>query len=274
MKPICKVDENLDDGDHQYRILRPDISIDWMQDLASEYVRLRTACRVPLRPISVDGIGVVSIDAIKKRLHAATTPVRRADNFDVVRSDFGEVLCYAVLEQLYDVKLGYKSVRDRELIDSPGRGIDAIGIEDGSMLTLVLGETKVSDDKKSPPGVVDTADDGLAKQHKAHLRENDQTARKLWNTARHIEDTDLRDLHMAAALLIEEGEFDKIRIIGCSLLVRPDALCNAKDFGSFKKKPADYAPSQIRFLIVRLPEGVEAIVSRWHELVKKVEVAA
>lgn len=246
MTAICTIDANLDDGDHQYRILKPDISVDWMKDLASEYVKLRTACRVPTRPISVDGIGVVSTDAIMKRLQAATTPIRRADNFDVVRSDFGEVLCYAVLEQLYGVKLGYKSVRDRELIDSPGRGIDAIGIEDGSVLTLVLGETKVSDDKKSPPGVVDAADDCLAKQHKAHIKENAHTARKLWNTARHIGDADLRDLHFAAALLVELGAFDKIRIVGCSLLVRPDDLCNTKDFGSFRKKPGDYAPSHIR----------------------------
>jgi hypothetical protein len=274
MKALCAIDENLDDSGHEFRILKLDESVDWMKELALEYVKLRTACRAPPRSISVEGIGVVSTEAIMKRLQAATMPVRRADNFDVVRSDFGEVLCYAILEREYGVRFGYKSVRDREIIDSPGRGIDAIGIEDGPMLTIVLGETKVSDDKKSPPAVVDVNDDGLAKQHKAHLKENATTARKLWNTSRHVEDADLRDLYFAAAMLVEEGRFDKLKIVGCSFLVRSKEVCTHKDFGSFKNKPVDYSPAHIRFLIVRLPEAVEAIVGRWHDLVKNTEVAA
>jgi hypothetical protein len=270
----CKIHAILDAGGHEYRVLTPDEATDWLREIAKEYVHLRTCCVVPLRDISLDGIGVVSTAALQKRLQKATIPIRRADNFDVVRSDFGEVICYMLLEQDYGVKLGYKSVRDRETINCPGRGIDAVGFEDGEILTVVLGETKVSDAVATPPEVVDKSDDSLSKQHVAHLTERDQTAAKLWETARHVTDPELRDQYIRAAILLEEGRLDKLRITGCCALVRSIEKYQAGDFGSFRKKPKKYQPEQLRFLIVCTPEGIETIIGKWYEIVKELEVAA
>jgi hypothetical protein len=271
---LCTIEETLDSGGHEYRVLGPDTSSDWMRELAEEYVYLRTACARPLSEISVEGIGVLSTENLLKRLKKATIPVRRTDNFDVVRSDFGEVLSYLLLERHYGVKLGYKSVRDREITQSPGRGIDALGIEDGDQITLVLGETKVSDDKASPPGVVDKSEDCLSRQHVGHLSELEKTAKKLWDTARRVSDLELRQQYMTAAVLLENGLLDKIKIIGFCTLVRPKQHYTAADFGSFIKTPQKYDPAQIRFLIVRLADDLEDVIKKWYEIVQELEVAA
>lgn len=275
MGQICTVKEKLDSGGHEYRVLIPTDEKDaWLTELAEEYVRLRTACAWPLSDILLDGIGVVSTANLMQRLKKATIPYRRADNFDVVRSDFGEVLSYLILERHYGVRLGYKSVRDRELTQSPGRGIDAVGFEKGKPITLVLGETKVSDDKESPPGVVDKSDDCLSAQHVGHLSEREHTAKKLWNTSRHVTDLELREMYMTAAIMLEEDKLDGMKIVGCSVLVRPEKHYTVKDFGSFKKSPARYKPANVRFLIIRLADGIEDVVQKWYSIVQKLEVAA
>lgn len=274
MALLCTVQEVLDSGDHEYRVLCPDTSIDWLKEAAEEYIRLRTACVTPLSALSLDGIGVVSTVNLQERLKKATIPLRRDDNFDVVRSDFGEVLTYLILERHYGVRLGYKSVRDRELTQLPGRGIDAVGIEGNSPLTLVLGETKVSDDKKSPPGVVDTSEDCLSKQHLMHLTDRDHTAAKLWDLVRRVADVELREAYIAAAILIEDGHLDKLRIVGCCTLVRPQGRYTERDFGSFKKKPKKFEPARIRFLVVRMESGIDEVVQKWYEIIKKLEPSA
>lgn len=271
---LCRLEETLDSGGHEYRVLGPDTSRDWLRELAEEYVRLRTACATPLSEISVEGIGVLSTENLQKRLKKATIPIRRPDNFDVVRSDFGEVICYLLLEGHYGVKLGYKSVRDREITQSPGRGIDALGIEDGNQITLVLGETKVSDDRTSPPGVVDKSDDCLSRQHVGHLSEPEKTAKKVWDAARRVPDLDLRQRYLTAAVLLEDGRLDKLKIVGCCTLVRPRQHYTAADFGSFKKTPKKYHPAHIRFLVVRLEQDLEAVVKEWYRIIQELEVAA
>jgi len=57
---------------------------------------------------------VIDDKGVLARLKGACVPFRREDNFDVVRSDFGETLAYALLEQTDGTAIGYKSVRDRE----------------------------------------------------------------------------------------------------------------------------------------------------------------
>src|SRR5207237_641083 len=77
--------------------------------------------------------------------------------------DFAETISYCLLADVFKTRFGYKSLRDRELVQLTGRGIDAIGIEveENGDIRLVLGETKLSDEAKSPPAVVDKGDDCL-----------------------------------------------------------------------------------------------------------------
>lgn len=264
-----------DVGEHCYRVHAPDPESDWMEELAQEYVDLRTACGTPLVDVSLDGLeNVVDVGALRARLQAATIPRRRRGNFDVVRSDFGETMAYSLLEQEYGTQFGYKGVRDRELVQQPGRGIDAVGVEDGAKLTLVLGETKVSDEDRCPPRVVDENEDSMRNQHLGHMEDRVVTANKLLDWGRRIADPELQERFFRAALLLERDMWDHLRVVACCVLVRPAARFAKGDYGTFYTNADDFAPANVRFLTVCLPEGVEPVVQTWYEVVGRTEAAA
>jgi hypothetical protein len=66
-------------------------------------------------------------------------------------------------------------------------------------MMLVIGETKVSGEAKSPPQVVDQSADSLRNQHLGHLNDREVTANKIFHSARHALDRDVRDLLFAGA---------------------------------------------------------------------------
>lgn len=253
--------------DHSYTVLEPDSDTDWQTALANEYVRLRTACAVPLEPVTVEGIGVFDTANIQRHLQRSTIPFYKPGNFNVVRSDFGEVAGYMLLAQLHQTKLGYMGVCHRETIQLPGRGIDIIGIEhdptDGSPLTLVLGEVKVSDSSASPPAVVDAGKDCMRVQHLEHTGNVGATRAKLWNQSRQIPDLALRNLFFAAALILDEVGWKGLRLVSCCVLVRPRDVYTSADFGSFRKNPTDFAPAGIRFLVLCVPGNIDGVVQSW-----------
>lgn len=185
------------------------------------------------------------------------------------------MLCYILLERDYATKFGMKSIYTRELRDRPGRGIDAIGIEVRDLLTLVLCEVKVSNDDSSPPGVVDQGEECLSKQHQHHLGKlNNDTKDKVWRVVQKTRDQETADLLTTAALCLEENRLDRLRIIACSILIRPQAKHKLTDFGSFKANPSQYSPAIIRFLVACIPDDVNVIIRKWYDIVqKKTEVS-
>ncbi len=268
------IEESLSSG-HSFRALKLDDDSEWINPVAVEYVRLRSECAQPLADISLDGIEVLSVDRISKCLKNATIPERRFDNFDVVRSDFGELLCYMLLEQEYETRFGYKSIRDRETTQQPGCGIDAVGVEEddeGTPLTLVLSEVKVSNEAASPPRVVDKSNDCLRNQHLSHLRNPVATAKKIWDMSRRSPDYSAQTLLFTAALYLQDNQLDKLRLIACCVLVRPHCKYTKADFGSFQQCPDDYKPALIRFLVVCIPDDVEKVVQNWYATIKRTEV--
>lgn len=254
-----------DNASHSYRVYEPQ-DASWLTTLASEYVALRTACSNPIPSGLADGIDVLDMTAVMSHIRASTIPMRRQGNFDVVRSDFGEVILYQILEQLYGTKIAIKSVRDRELISLPGRGIDVVGIEESGLLTLVICEAKVSNEAISPPRVVDRNDDCLRNQHLAHLQNAGATKAKIWDIARKADST-LRGLYWRAALYFQNNDWDKLRLVTCCGLVRPRDKYQAQDFGSFAGAPGDYSPSDVRFLIFCVPgDDIDPTVTAFHSL--------
>lgn len=238
----------------------------WQEVVAKEYNELRTHTKFPIEPICFDGLEF-SVEVIKERIAANTIPRRKGGNFDVTRSDFGEVISYLVLEQNYSTKFGYKGTRDRELIHLPGRGIDGVGIETGTKLRLVLTETKLSSQKRTPPAVVDIQDDSLRNQHLAHISDM-ETSRKVWDVARRTTSSDLQALFLAAALLFEERKFDRLDVVTCCVLVRPQNMYSPQDFGTFKLNPSDFSPGKIRFLVVCVPtygNNIEDVIDQWYQ---------
>lgn len=259
----------FNDGAHRYTVLGPKDSDKFLRSIASEYVTLRSETLHPLRELSLENVQVVSVDALRQRLQAAVIPPRGTGGMAIARSDFGEMVALHVLQK-GGTSFGYKSLRDRELVKLPGRGIDAVGLEKTTPLTLLLGEVKVADEDRTPPRVVDTTKDCLRKQHRAHLREKKETLDKIWNLARFTRDADLQDLLFQALLLYEQGR--PITIVCCSFLIRSKSRYKPGDFGSFRAKPDDYHPGVIRFFIVCTDDDVDTTIDRWHQMV--VEEAA
>jgi len=146
-----------------------------------------------------------------------------------------------------------------------------VGVEAGEKLTLVLGEVKVSDEKKCPPRVVDKARDGLRRQHLAHMKDRKATAKKIWDQSRRVGNGSIRDKLFIAALLLENNRFDLLRIVACCVLVRSGARFSHGDFGTFRSAPADYLPAEVRFLAIVLPEVIEDTSKVWYALLAKAQ---
>lgn len=255
----ASLSDDLGPDPDEYRVFDPSAD-SWLQEVAAEYVALRTACAIPLTELSLDGIQVLDVEGVKRRLQHATVPIRMGGNFDVLRSDLGETIAYMLLAEECGTGFGYKSVRDRETIQQPGRGIDAVGIEVSDGLKLILGEVKVSSEAANPPQVVDSSDDSLRNQHRDHLDDLETTSKKVWNAARASMDTGARNALFAAALFLETGQLADLTIVIYCLLVRPIDVYAEADFGSFRSSVNDYRPGATRFHVFRIPGSVDSTV--------------
>lgn len=275
--PLAIIDiERFEDKPHCWCAVVPNAGEEWLQYLANKYRELRTEPVVPLSDIAVDGITVLKKSALEQVLARAVLPDRGTGKFSVARSDFGETISYCLLKDKYGTLFGYKSIRDRELIQLTGRGIDAIGVEcpDGEPLHLILGETKTSADPSSPPQVVDSNRDSLRAQHQAHLSELQNTCRKVWDAARRSRDKHTQDLLSVAALYLQEEQWQNLRVVAFSCLVRPRNLYKSTDYGSFLNSPTDFHPSKIRFTTFCVPfDDMEAVIDKWLELAQGNEVS-
>ena len=133
-----KITNDYSNAGHEFKVCGPLDQKACISALANEYHNLRTQPTVSTDSINLDGIGVVDTTRIRSLLTAKVLPLPKGGPFDVVRSDMGETLAYIMLEQNYNTQIGYKSVRDRELIQLPGRGIDIVGVVNDNSLVLLL----------------------------------------------------------------------------------------------------------------------------------------
>jgi hypothetical protein len=271
-----RLSDNHDIEPHHFRVYEA-ISTDdedWLKPLAEEYVRILTRGDTLLKNVENSADTGMDMSRIAHYLRQASIPNYQPGNFNVVRSDFGELLCYMLLERDYGTLFGEKSISARELRDRPGRGIDAIGVEENDLLTLVLCEVKVSDDRSSPPSVVDQGNECLSRQHSGHLTNlYTKTKEKVWRAVRGARDVKTVTLLSTAAVYLEENILTGLRVIVCCVLVRPKEKYKRTDFGSFRSNPDQYSPAHIRFLIACIPDDVDAIIRKWHDIVEKTEVS-
>lgn len=257
--------ENDSNENHEYKTWELADNTTCITALAAEYRDLRTKCVIPITSVNVEGIGVVDTTTIISRLKSSTIPPRGRGSLDIVRSDMGETLAYVVLEQEYGTNIDHKLVVERELIGSPGRGIDVVGIENDGKLKLVFAEIKVSDEK-SPPQVVDKKKDSISKKLKEHINNQKVTIDKIWDIIRKTRDESFRDLLISATLYWEQENWSKLHIICCGILVRPQDKYRKEDFGKLKEKPKLVHPAAVRFLIICVPGDIEEMVNEFHRL--------
>jgi len=180
-------------------------------------------------------------------------------NFQVVRSEFGEIIAQLALEKYFDTQIHLNRLKTKEKASLPTRGIDLLGVEsDSEDLNLILGEVKVSEDKKNPPGVVHKPgkDDCLENKVPQLLASKDEIFEEL---AYYIEkvDAEHKEVYINIATNLSKDQSDQV-IIGVPFLLRAEEVFDMKDTGNL----LDYEGSEkrkVRFIIVKIKEDINEI---------------
>ncbi len=196
---------------------------------------------------------------------------------DIYRSDLGELLMtYYFEEKLPEGErfvIPLKNISFRELSSKPGRGLDAIGYKiDGTSVNILLGEAKVSEEKKSPPAVVDSNSDSLFATHKRYKDNQDVVIQRLTNYWRRLNLPHAKILGLAI-VSIEHGLSDKYSITyGCTLIRDYECVDEEKDFGKLKTHSAEFTPNTVHFSILSfsnktIAKTVDEFYNKVHELI-------
>ena len=197
---------------------------------------------------------------------------------DIYRSDLGELLMtYYFEEKLPDGErfiIPLKNITFRERAELPGRGLDAIGYKRVSeeKVEILLGEAKVSADKKTPPPVVDTTKDSIFETQTKHKNEVPLVIQRLSDYCRRLNAKDAAILGFAIVCLDRQLS-DKIYITyGCTLIRDHSCVNEATDFGKMKSNEKDFEPGKVHFSILsfsdkNIDETVDLFYKKVQELI-------
>ncbi|MFN7776160.1 hypothetical protein, partial [Flavobacterium sp.] len=203
-------------------------------------------------------------DALKQIITKNTIPIdkKREQGLepkvlnDIYRSDLGELLMtYYFEEKLPDGErfvIPLKNITFRERAELPGRGLDAIGYRKigDSQVEILLGEAKVSSDKKSPPPVVDTTKDSIYNTQLNHKNKTPIVIQRLSDYWRRLGGKDAEILGFAI-ISIEHQLTDNFSITyGCTLVRDHTCVNESSDFGKMKTNQSDFEPGKVHFSIL------------------------
>lgn len=194
---------------------------------------------------------------------------------DIYRSDLGELLMTYYFEEKLDKSVRYviplKNITYREREDMPGRGLDAIGYKtNDNKIDILLGEAKVSAQKKNPPAVVDKTDDSIYATQKKYNDGLDIVVRRLSDYCRRL-DAKNAEIIGLAILNIDSKRTEICSItFGCTL-IRDFTCVDAKnDFGKMKLNSKEFNPNKIHFSILSFTEKeIEQTVQLFYEKVQE-----
>jgi hypothetical protein len=197
---------------------------------------------------------------------------------NIYRSDLGELLMTYYFEEKLDSESKFiiplKNITFRERADMPGRGLDAIGYRvDSDKITVLLGEAKVSHERKSPPSVVDKTEDSIYKTHKKHNDNIDVIIERLTDYCRRLGTSDAEMIGLVI-LSMKANKKDVYSLTFGSTLIRDFKCVNeSSDFGKMKTNIEEFTPNKIHFSILsftekEISETVELFFKKVQELIK------
>jgi hypothetical protein len=198
---------------------------------------------------------------------------------DIYRSDLGELLMtYYFEEKLPEGErfiIPLKNITFRELADLPGRGLDAVGYRNDleGKVEILLGEAKVSADKKSQPQVVDKTNDSIFKTQLKHKNEVPVVIQRLSDYARRLNIKDAEIIGFAIVCM-ESGLSDKVCLTyGCTLIRDYNCVNENTDYGKMKTNEKDFEPGKVHFLILsfsdkNIDETVDLFYKKVQELIE------
>lgn len=236
----------------------------FIEKFSERYISQRAVMNVDIDSIDstlFDDCGF-STENIKKIIHenAVAVDLKRKAGLqpailnDIYRSDLGELL----MTYYFEEKIGedrrfiipLKNISSRELAQLPGRGLDAIGYRmSGNRFEILLGEAKVSEQRKSPPDVVHTTNDSIYQAQKKHHEDLPMVIQKLSDYCRKLGVDDFTPF-ACAILYMKAGRTDKYSFtFGCTL-VRDYTCCGDADFGKMQINASDFEPNDVHFVVL------------------------
>ena len=260
----------------------------FIEKFAERYILQRSQMNVDIDMLDsshLDDCGF-NTDAIKQiiRKNAIAIDLNREIGLeppvlnDIYRSDLGELLMtYYFEEKIGEDKrfiIPLKNISSRELAQLPGRGLDAIGYrEENGCFNILLGEAKVSGQKKSPPDVVDVTQDSICKTHKKHSEDVSMIIRKLTDYCRKLGAKDLIPFS-CAILYMQAGNTNKYSLtFGCTL-IRDYTCCGENDFGKMQTDVEYFKPNDVHFVVLSftqktIAETVELFYKEIHKSINQ-----
>lgn len=180
---------------------------------------------------------------------------------DIYRSDLGEILTTYYFEEKLPEGERYviplKNITYRELPHKPGRGLDAIGYrqeQDGSF-TLLLSETKVSDEQRNPPQVVNDAHDSIYNTQKMHHDDMPFVLQRVTDLLRKSPTSGSFAVLGCIVLLLDANQMDRVKITyGCGLVRDTTCVDASKDFGKMQSHAEEFRPGEVDFAIFTFTE--------------------
>lgn len=193
---------------------------------------------------------------------------------DIYRSDLGELLMTYYFEEKITNSDKYvipsKNITNRERCDMPGRGLDAVGYRySGGKINLLLGEAKVSHDKRSPPSVVHTSSDSIYATQKGHKDNIDTVIQKLSDYCRQLGNEHAGYVTAAIMAMIAK-KTDKYSITyGCCLLRDYTCVNDTDDYGMLKTHTTDFDPDRVYFSLMSFKgKTIEETVKLFYDKVQ------
>lgn len=198
---------------------------------------------------------------------------------DIYRSDLGELLMTYYFEEKIDDEnkfiIPLKNITYRELAQLPGRGFDAIGYrkESDGKINVLIGEAKVSGQKKNPPPVVDINKDSIYKTQKLHHDNTPMVLQRLTDYLKRLGGDDFVVIGCVVSAMDAGGTNDYTFTYGCVLIRDYTCVDKNKDYGKMKTNVDEFLPGDVHFAIMSFTEetidnAVDIFYKKVQELVK------
>lgn len=264
---------------HKFDTYQTHVNDAYIASCANTYLQLLTTTTFDTDKIDKDpklsDLGFTS-DTLKRVIKKYSVPTRNSGSKknDIYRSDLGELLMVSFFEKRLKDKypkeenfiIPFKNISHRENVDVPARGFDVIGYRLGDTITLLLGEAKVSEEKTSPPQVVDKSDDSLYKTHTLHRTDKNYLLKKVMNVARKLS-YQHSYFFLQVIGYIEESKTDKFKLVYGCCLVRDSQCHQVNDFGKMRSNVAEFEPNSVHFIIICFDTAIADTVNRFHNKV-------
>jgi hypothetical protein len=194
---------------------------------------------------------------------------------DIYRSDLGELLMTYYFEEKIEEGSRFiiplKNITFRERDDMPGRGMDAIGYRvNENKLEILLGEAKVSAQKKNPPDVVHSTHDSIYKTQKNYKDNLDIVVRRLSDFSKRLNLKDAEIIGLAILNIDSKKRNNYSITFGCTLIRDYTCVDDKKDFGKMESEQDEFEQDNIHFSILSFVEyDIEKTVQMFYEKVQE-----